>query len=74
MIAAFLLLRGLDIYGDPNPWQLQAGWLATAMDFMNVSKYPPSLLFLLITLGPMAIVCGRADRWNGTAACASAKR
>lgn len=66
MIAAFFLLRALDIYGDPNPWLVQeAGLLATAMDFMNVSKYPPSLLFLLITLGPMAIVCAHADRWSG---------
>ena len=66
MIAAFFLLRAIDIYGDPNPWQWQeAGLLATVMDFMNVSKYPPSLLFLLITLGPMAIVCARADRWSG---------
>ena len=66
MMVAFLLLRALDIYGDPNPWQVQeAGFVATAMDFMNVSKYPPSLLFLLVTLGPMAILCARADRWSG---------
>ena len=66
MIVTFFLLRALDIYGDPNPWQVhEAGLLATVMDFMNVSKYPPSLLFLLITLGPMAIVCARADRWSG---------
>lgn len=66
MIVAFAILRVLGLYGDPNPWQVQeAGVLATAMDFMNVSKYPPSLLFLLITLGPMALVCARADRWQG---------
>ncbi|MEE4659295.1 MAG: heparan-alpha-glucosaminide N-acetyltransferase domain-containing protein [Halieaceae bacterium] len=66
MIAAFLVLRALDIYGDPNPWQQQsAGLQATVLDFMNVSKYPPSLLFLLITLGPMAILCAYADRWSG---------
>ena len=32
---------------------------------MNVSKYPPSLLFFLATLGPMAIVCAYVDKWNG---------
>ena len=66
MIVAFFLLRVVDIYGDPNPWHWHSGeLLTTVMDFMNVSKYPPSLLFLLITLGPMAIVCARADRWSG---------
>ncbi len=66
MIAAFLVLRALDVYGDPNPWQWQdAGLQATVLDFMNVSKYPPSLLFLLATLGPMAILCAYADRWSG---------
>jgi len=65
-IAAFLIIRFSGIYGDPNTWEANSqGILATALDFMNVSKYPPSLLFLLITLGPMAIVCARADRWSG---------
>ena len=66
MIVAFILLRASGLYGDPNPWQFQeAGLLATALDFMNVTKYPPSLLFLLITLGPMALLCASADQMSG---------
>ena len=65
-IVIFVVLRASGLYGDANPWQVQAaGPLATVFDFMNVTKYPPSLLFLLATLGPMAIVCGLADRWSG---------
>jgi len=59
----FVALRASGIYGDPNPWQLQPGGLtATVIDFLNVTKYPPSLLFLMMTLGPAAIVCALADR------------
>ena len=66
MTVAFFLLRAFDLYGDPNPWQWQdTGLQATVLDFMNVSKYPPSLCFLLITLGPMAVLCAYADRWSG---------
>jgi uncharacterized membrane protein len=66
MTIAFLLLRASGLYGDPNPWQIQqAGLLPTVFDFMNVTKYPPSLLFLLITLGPMAVLCAYADRMSG---------
>ena len=66
LTAAFFVLRAFDIYGDPNPWQLhEEGVLATIFDFMNVTKYPPSLLFLLITIGPMAVLCSYADRWSG---------
>ena len=66
MIIVFLLLRASGLYGDPNPWHVQeAGLLATVLDFMNVTKYPPSLLFLMITLGPMALLCACADRMDG---------
>jgi uncharacterized membrane protein len=64
--AAFVLLRASGLYGDSNPWQVHDGHtLATFFDFMNVTKYPPSLLFLLATLGPMAILCAFADRFSG---------
>jgi uncharacterized membrane protein len=59
----FLLLRASGLYGDPNPWQVQpAGAVATVIDFLNVTKYPPSLLFLMMTLGPAAVVFAFADR------------
>ena len=66
MITAFVALRLADVYGDPNHWQSQpAGGLRTFLDFMNVTKYPPSLAYLLATLGPAALVCAQAERWNG---------
>ena len=65
LTAGFLIVRALDIYGDPNHWQAQAEPLRTLLDFLNTSKYPPSLLFTLMTLGPAAIFCAFADRWSG---------
>lgn len=66
MTAAFVILRAAGFYGDPNPWQQQpAGAVATVIDFLNTTKYPPSLLFLLMTLGPSAISCVIADRTSG---------
>lgn len=66
MTAAFLVLRGVDVYGDPNHWHAQPGGaIATVIDFLNTSKYPPSLQFLLMTLGPAAIVCSYSDRITG---------
>ena len=49
--ALFLVLRGLNLYGDPRPWG-GAGPMPAWLSFLNTSKYPASLLFLLMTLGP----------------------
>ena len=66
LTATFVVVRALDVYGDPNPWQLQPGGsISTAIDFLNTTKYPPSMAFLLMTLGPAAVLCGVADRLRG---------
>lgn len=50
-LVAFVCLRAINGYGDPRPWSSQAGLVRTAMSFMAVSKYPPSLDYALATLG-----------------------
>ncbi len=51
-IGVFLLLRSLNIYGDLVPWTMQDTTTKTILSFLNVTKYPPSLLYLCATLGP----------------------
>jgi len=51
LLASFVLLRIVNVYGDPSRWGTQRNAIFTALSFLNVSKYPPSLLFLLLTLG-----------------------
>lgn len=55
-IVLFFIIRYINIYGDPRPWKAQPGTLKTFFAFMNVQKYPPSLLFMCGTIGPLLIV------------------
>ena len=60
-IAAFLVLRASNLYGDPIDWTTQRTALFTALSFLNTNKYPPSLLFLLMTLGPAFLLLRWVD-------------
>jgi uncharacterized membrane protein len=56
MVTLFIILRYFNIYGDPAPWSSQKTPVFSFLSFLNTSKYPPSLLFLCMTIGPMLIV------------------
>jgi uncharacterized membrane protein len=66
-LLAFILLRGINHYGDPKPWSVQPTLAMTALSFLNVSKYPPSLLYALVTLGPALILLPRMEKLGGAA-------
>jgi uncharacterized membrane protein len=63
----FAALRGANLYGDPRTWSHQATATLTALSFLNVSKYPPSLLYALVTLGPALILLPQLERLSGAA-------
>lgn len=63
-VALFLLLRGTNVYGDPRPWTAtppMPAWIS----FLNTTKYPASLSFLLMTLGPAVALIPLLDRARG---------
>jgi uncharacterized membrane protein len=68
LTAAFLVLRLGNWYGDPSPWNAQeTGW-RTVLSFLNTTKYPASLLFLLMTLGPAIAALPWLERLRGRTA------
>lgn len=68
MIALFAVLRGGNIYGNPAVWAPQGTPLRTLLAILNTQKYPPSLAYLLMTLGPVFAAWPLWLRWRGPAA------
>lgn len=64
-IGLFAALRVTGIYGDPRGWSPGAGGITAALSFVNVTKYPPSLQFLLMTLGLALLALAAFDRGAG---------
>jgi uncharacterized membrane protein len=65
MIVSFVVIRFINIYGDPAPWSAQSSPVFTILSFLNVTKYPPSLLYVLMTLGPAILFLAFAEGIKG---------
>jgi uncharacterized membrane protein len=65
IIVGFLILRTTNLYGDPKPWEVQKSIGLTIASFFNVFKYPPSLLYLMITTGPTLLFLALVENWKG---------
>lgn len=61
----FVVLRMTDFYGEPYKWSKQENGVFTFLSFLNVTKYPPSLLYLLATLAPSLIFLALTESWKG---------
>lgn len=66
LIGLFILLRATNLYGNPFPWQKQEDLLNNILAFINTSKYPPSLLYLCMTIGPACILLALLEKVNSS--------
>jgi uncharacterized membrane protein len=60
-LALFVVLRGTNLYGDPRPWHPQSTSWRSLLDLLNTEKYPPSLAYLAMTLGPALLALAALD-------------
>jgi len=65
MVAAFLVLRGLNAYGDPSAWSATDPNISPVLSFLRTTKYPASFQFLLMTLGPVIALLPLLERARG---------
>jgi uncharacterized membrane protein len=68
IVAAFVTVRAANAYGDPAQWALQANAVGTTLSFINAEKYPPSALFLAMTLGPAIVGLVALENMKGNVA------
>ena len=73
-VMLFCLIRAVDIYGDPQHWHKQKNIVFTVLSFINTTKYPPSLDFLLMTLGPAIIALAFFETSAAAAAAGAIRR
>ena len=66
IVLLFVVIRLINGYGDPNPWSLQPNPVFTVLSFLNVTKYPPSLLYVLMTLGPAILFLAVSENYFGS--------
>jgi len=64
-IFLFIIIRFTNVYGNPDLWSKQPSGLFTLLSFINVNKYPPSLLYVLVTIGPALIFLGLSETKTG---------
>ena len=63
-IGAFLILRLTNFYGEPNPFIIHDSITYSLMSFFNTTKYPPSLLFILMTIGPSLLLLSAIEKYK----------
>ena len=67
IVLAFVILRSINMYGDPTPWTTQFGSAKAVLSFLALTKYPPSLLYLMMTIGPGILFLAWAERHTANA-------
>ena len=65
LLILFILIRYSNFYGDPVKWSVQKNAVYTILSFLNITKYPPSLLFTLLTLGGMFLILAISENIRG---------
>ena len=64
VILFFIVLRFLNVYGNPEKWSVQSDWFVTLLSFIDTHKYPPSLLYICMTIGPALIFLSLFENSN----------
>ncbi len=64
LILVFIALRFINLYGDPVPWSVQRNGFYTFLSFINTNKYPPSLMYTCMTLGPSILFLSFIEKYK----------